>query len=1309
MPTYGQLTEFSPEAETIAAYLERVELFFTANSIGEDKKVALFLSVIGAKTYSLLRDLLSPEKPQDKPLPVLFKKLKDHYEPKPLVIAERFCFHRRDQGASESIAEYTAELRRLAIHCEFGEYLNDALRDRLVCGLRNTGIQKRLLSEDKLTLAKEEEIAQGIEAAETSAKRLHGGVLAAVDKVTSRAGKTSTPVWKKHNTPCYRCGGRGHAPSACRFREATCHKCQKTGHIAKACRSGAAPRRPKPQYESRKRGPRQVQSVSQEKASDSEDEEFTLFKVGGKSQQHPIVVTMSVNGQQIPMEVDTGASVSVISTTTQAKYFPKGILDKTSAILTAYTGDQIPVVGVMKVEVSYGEQRAKLSLYVVEGQGPSLMGRDWIRSIRLDWRSIGMASLSSKTEALLERYVEVFEEGLGPMNTFEASLSVKPGCKPRFHKARPVPFALKPAIERELDRLEEAGIIQKVAHSQWAAPIVPVPKGDGKIRLCGDYKVTVNPELDIDQYPLPKPDELFAKLAGGRKFSKIDLTNAYQQMKLEESSREFVTINTHRGLYQFTRLPFGVASAPALFQRVMDTVLQGSDKTICYIDDILVTGSSKEEHLQNVEVLRRLQKYGIRAKRAKCSFMSDKVEYLGHRIDSEGLHTMVGKVEAISQAPTPRNVQELRSFLGLLHYYGKFLPSLATLLHPLNRLLRDGQNWTWTKECTNAFDAAKKLLVTAPVLTHYDPLLPLKMAGDASAYGLGAVISHVYPDGSERPIAYASRTLTNAEKNYPQIEREALSLVYGIKKFHQYLYGRRFVLVTDHKPLTTLLGPKKGVPPLAAARLQRWALLLSAYSYEIEWKPTSEHANADGLSRLPLAGGQPKVAGSTKVEHAFVIGQLQALPVTAERLETATRHDPLLSKVHLYVREGWPTQLPAEYQPYLNRRQELSTEGDCLMWGTRVVIPQKLRRHLLEELHRDHPGVVRMKALARSYLWWPGLDRELEDCARNCLSCQAVKSAPAQAPLHPWLWPSKPWMRVHADFAGPFMGRMYLVILDAHSKWPEVIEMTSTTAQKTIVELRKVFAAYGLPKQLVTDNGPQFVAEEFATFMKSNGIKHIMCAPYHPSSNGAVERFVQTFKRAMKASAGDARPLSQRLSNFLLSYRSTPHATTNRSPSELFLGRRVRTRLDLLRPSCDRQVDRRQAQQKADHDRRARSRELFVGQQVMARNLRPGAPWIAGVVIERLGPLTYLVQVDNGQLWKRHLDHLRIRGDQLSAEGNPQAEESADWDFTNVQESATSSSPEGQGPPASTPSTADPPGSQRRYPQRQRQTPNRFM
>ena len=318
-----------------------------------------------------------------------------------------------------------------------------------------------------------------------------------------------------------------------------------------------------------------------------------------------------------------------------------------------------------------------------------------------------------------------------------------------------------------------------------------MPKAEGQIRLCGDYKVTINPVLEVDQYPLPKPDNIFATLATGKYFSKIDLTHAYQQMKLKEDSRHLVTINTHRGLFRYTRLPFGVASAPSIFQKVMDTVLQGLPKVICYLDDILVSGATREEHLQNLEnVLQRLQQYNIRAKRSKCAFMCESVDYLGDHIDATGLHTLSSKVKAVQNAPQPKNVQELRSFLGLLHYYGKFLPNLATLLHPLNALLKSGSKWVWSTECSKAFQAAKQLLVTAPVFAHYDSELPIRLAGDASAYGIGAVISHICEDGSERPIAFASQTLSPAEMNYPQIEKEALSLIYGVTKFHQYLYGR---------------------------------------------------------------------------------------------------------------------------------------------------------------------------------------------------------------------------------------------------------------------------------------------------------------------------------------------------------------------------------------------------------------------------------------------------------------------------------------------------------------------------------------
>ena len=324
--------------------------------------------------------------------------------------------------------------------------------------------------------------------------------------------------------------------------------------------------------------------------------------------------------------------------------------------------------------------------------------------------------------------------------------------------------------------------------------------------------------------PLPKPDDIFAGLADGKKFTVLDLKQAYNQLRLDEHSKKLVTINTHKGLYSYNRLPFGVASAPAIFQRTMETILQGVDGVACYLDDLIITGRSDKEHLDYLEeVLQRLLKSGVKANMDKCRFFQNSVEFPGHRIDSKRIHATDNKLQAIQKAPLPRNVTELRSFLGLVNCYEKFTPQAATLLHPLNALLCKNKTWKWFKKCQQSFESAIVALSSSSVLVHYDPDLPIHLAGDASAYGLGAVISHVLPDGTEQPIAFASRTLTGAERNYSQIEKEALAPVFGVKRFHVYLYGLMFTLVTDHKPLQTILGPKKGIPTVTAARLQRWA------------------------------------------------------------------------------------------------------------------------------------------------------------------------------------------------------------------------------------------------------------------------------------------------------------------------------------------------------------------------------------------------------------------------------------------------------------------------------------------------------
>ena len=349
-----------------------------------------------------------------------------------------------------------------------------------------------------------------------------------------------------------------------------------------------------------------------------------------------------------------------------------------------------------------------------------------------------------------------------------ARIQLKEEPKPRFWKARPVALTRKPAVERGLDQLEAGGIVKRVTHSEWAAPIVTPIKKDGKFRICGDFKVTINSQLDVDEYPLPQIEEIYANLSGGQ-----HLRQAYLQMEVEEESKTYLTVNTYRGMYQYHRLLYGVASAPAVWQRAMDQGLQGIPGVQCYLDDTIVTGRTREEHLKALDkVVGRLEEHGLKANGEKCKFLQNSVEYLGHVITAEGLHQSPKKMQAIAGLHSPQNVEQLRSFLGMVQYYARFLTYLATHLAPLHRLLQKDEHWIWGKEQECAFRTVREMLLQDRVLTHFNPDLPVVVACDSSSYGLGAVLSHRMPDGSERPVAYASRSLTQTEKNLLKSRRK---------------------------------------------------------------------------------------------------------------------------------------------------------------------------------------------------------------------------------------------------------------------------------------------------------------------------------------------------------------------------------------------------------------------------------------------------------------------------------------------------------------------------------------------------------
>ena len=702
----GNIEPYDIASSSWDSYLKRVDAYFVANDLtgndeaAEAKLRTVFLSLIGGDAFRTLENLVSPDDLMATPLKTIREKLTAHFSPKPLEIAVTHTFYSRYQADGENASEYLATLRHMAKHCAFPD-LTRALRDQFVTGMRNYATQQKLLAIRNLTLDRALEEATAMEKAKKQGRSLRVSQPAPTEAIqrvsTSKEGKSATPTADKRN-PCYRCGKPGHEPQKCWHKDKMCSAWNKKGHLASACRSK--------ERGGRGKGSRRQKGVTHrvDRGDDNatDEDEYFLNAINTVPSKHDekLMVHPFVEGKRLPMEVDTGAAVALVSRATWVKYFKDFALTKPDITLSTYSKEDLSVLGKRIVQIELEGQKAELPLFVVEGDGPSLFGRNWLREIKLNWKALGIARIGAGTRAeeLVKEYEELFNSNLGTIQGFKASLKLKEGTTPTFLQARPAPYSMRDSIVKELDRLEEKGAMQRVSVSKWATPLVLVPKPEAALRLCGDYKHTVNKVLDVDQYPIPKPEGLFAQLAGSEKFTKLDLASAYHQVELEEASQEIVTLNTPQGLYRPVRLPFGIANSPAIFQNIMDQVLHGLPGVVCYLDDILVIGENDEQHLKNLQnVFERLKKHGIRLKPAKCVIMANEVEYLGHTVDATGRRATKAKKEAILNAPKPEDTKQLKAFLGLVNYYGRFCEQMATIAKPLNTLLKKETSGTGHK------------------------------------------------------------------------------------------------------------------------------------------------------------------------------------------------------------------------------------------------------------------------------------------------------------------------------------------------------------------------------------------------------------------------------------------------------------------------------------------------------------------------------------------------------------------------------------------------------------------------------------
>lgn len=498
-------------------------------------------------------------------------------------------------------------------------------------------------------------------------------------------------------------------------------------------------------------------------------------------------VSVKINGYETTLQLDGGSDFTIITEEIYKKLSPTKWTKTTD---TAHSASEHVIEFTTEFQATMFLRGNCQEGTIKVSSHPKLnvMGSDFMERFGLFDIPINSVCLqvSKPNHDWKMEFPDLFSDKPGHVTEFQPKIELKQNAKTVFRPKRPVPHAVQGLVETELQRLTDMDVIKKIEYSEYAAPIVVVRKPGGKIRICGDYSTGLNDQLESCIYPQPTIEEIFTRLSGSVIFSKVDLSDAFHQIEVHEDSRKLLTINTHKGLFQYNRLPFGIKSAPGIFQQAIDAT----------IADILMHAKSKQE-LDDIAktVFERLQSFGFKLKLSKCEFYKTEIKYLGHIITANEVKPDPEKIAAIQLMQAPTNVSQLRSLLGCMSYHSQYIKDIRKLRSPLDELLKKDKDFIWTPRCQEAFENFKSIL-TSLCLTQFDNSKPIVLATDASNTGIGACIRHVFPDGTEKYISCASRSLTSAEKNYSQIEKEGLSIIFGQTKFHRYIFGQAFELRT---------------------------------------------------------------------------------------------------------------------------------------------------------------------------------------------------------------------------------------------------------------------------------------------------------------------------------------------------------------------------------------------------------------------------------------------------------------------------------------------------------------------------------
>ena len=844
----------------------------------------------------------------------------------------------------------------------------------------------------------------------------------------------------------------------------------------------------------------------------------------------------------------------------------------------------------------------------------------------------------STVEDLKQRYPKQFDV----IGHFEGEYHIKtdPSVPPAKHAMRKTPIEYQEKIAEQLDKLEAQKVIIKVTEpTDWVNSMTYPIKPDGEPRICIDCG-DLNEAIVREYYKPPTLEEITHKLSGAKVFSKVDAYKGFFACRLDYESSLKTTFNSipTKGRYRYLCMPMGAKCSQDAFQMKMDEILEGLNGIIAIHDDITIFGKTEEEHDINlIAFMDRAAAKGLTLNSKKCHIKQKSVSFFGFMFSEDGTSPDPKKIQGIIDMPSPQDTTQLQSFLGMVNFMHPFIPHLSANTAPLRQLLSKNAVFQWTPSTELAFQRLKDLIIEAQnrSLKFYDRSKPLKVQADASKDGLGAALLQ-----DDQPIAFASKSLSDAEKRYANIERELLAVVFACERFRIYLLGREFIIESDHKPLEMIaLKRMMAAPP----RLQRLLLRLQPFDCKIKYRPGKEMLLPDALSRLPSTENT-QIHLDLRIEHhGFTTARIQ-------QISTETQEDPILGLVYQFTLDGWPhrrNRVPRIARRYWDQRDELSTDHGLLMKGPRIVIPTVQRERTLGNLHVGHQGITAMQQMAKTTVYWPGIDADIEDWVQRCTACLSTKPNQKREPLLPHKVPDAPWQKIGADFFD-FEGQKFLLVIDYFSKFIFVERVSTTTAKSTINKFSNIFATEGAPQQLMTDNGPPFNSGEFSRFCQEWNLEHRTSSPNYPQSDGQAERAVQTVKQRMARCKQDGQDFKQAL----LQMRTTPISKDLPSPFEILHGRPARTvngqaeQRELNMTEVKQKLLQRQEKTAEHYNKRHAVRELppLHEQQRVLIQHREGN-WEPATV-KQVGPepRSYLCETPTGKTFRRNRKHIQSTG-----------------------------------------------------------------